>query len=550
MPPSPVVLGAGCVKPASLGSYRRWLLAGTLAIVAVRLLWGHAHCAEGLPFYSTDENDVVEPAAGVLMGDWNHQYYGYGPVFMYLLSLLYVTTAFLSGSSIHQFAIDVFFDHSSHYYLARLFSLVVILATLTVAVMKTERLFSVLAAALCLLVLAFPVTENFTKYTARIDVLQGFFQLLALFSLVRIFTTGARRHYVFAAIWVGLAIATKPIPGAVIVPVALAVVLLRIWRETAPALSGRGIIARGWPIIRAFASDRRLYWAIGAEIAAFSIGFPFAVLDFKNFWPQTLFKVRFESAKPYPLGSELVQYVPQAGWFLCALGVVALLYQFWRGSAAGRIIAAFAALYLLVFFRLPARQYFFVPILAPVAICISLLLADLLRRCARFETRFALVAVVALGILVTLPRPRGFSRQRQQLAMQSWITSNLPNGTKLCTAGWFTKGPRLVSSQAETESQNDYFMYGRDKNPRYVAAFLEAHRNYLLAGRPAYDIAYWGRRDLSSAEARAELLEFCRAHHSRYLVLGGVPPFPPLPDPLLGGGGVTVFKLEVERPGA
>src|SRR5215813_4414244 len=150
--------------PHPHGDDRRWhrpaLLAGVLAVVAVRLAWGHSHCAEGLPFYSIDENDVVEPTAGFLMGDWNHQYYAYGPVFMYLLSSVYGAAAFLSGHGVHRFATDVFFDPYWHYYLARMLSLIVILATVAVAVLETQRIFSSLAAVICLVVLAFPVAEN------------------------------------------------------------------------------------------------------------------------------------------------------------------------------------------------------------------------------------------------------------------------------------------------------------------------------------------------------------------------------------------------------
>src|SRR5262249_22460015 len=99
------------------------LLVATLVVVALRILCGHSHYTEGLPFYSIDENDIVDPAAGFLMGEWNHQYYTYGPAFLYLLSLLYAAAAFLKGQSIHLFATDVFFDAYWHYYLARLLSL-------------------------------------------------------------------------------------------------------------------------------------------------------------------------------------------------------------------------------------------------------------------------------------------------------------------------------------------------------------------------------------------------------------------------------------------
>jgi len=536
--------------PHPHGDDRRWhrpaLLAGVLAVVAVRLAWGHSHCAEGLPFYSIDENDVVEPTAGFLMGDWNHQYYAYGPVFMYLLSSVYGAAAFLSGHGVHRFATDVFFDPYWHYYLARMLSLIVILATVAVAVLETQRIFSSLAAVICLVLLAFPVAENFTNYTARIDVLQAFFQLLALFSLIRMFANGAVRHYVGAGAWTGLAIASKPIPGALIVPIALGVALLRAWRERAPATGGPRLASDGWATIRSLVADRRLYLAAAVGFAAFSLGFPFAILDFNNFWLQEVVRIQTASAAPYARGFELINYVPQTGSPLFALGIAALIYQLWRGPAAARILAGFATFYLLAFVRVPAREYFFIPILAPVCICISLMLADLLRSFERADVRFGIVVGLAVAMLFTIPPPRGHARQREQLAVRDWITAHVPPGTPLCCAGWYTNGPRLVSDRAESEAQHDYFMYGRDKNPHYVAGFAEAHRRYVLAGRPVYDIADWGRRDLSTAEMQTQFLDFCQAHGSRYVILGGVPSFRSLPDPLTVGGGISVF--EVERP--
>lgn len=532
---------------ARFRSNSRWqlpsLLVGIGTVVALRILWGHSHYTEGLPFYSIDENDIVEPAAGFLMGDWNHQYYAYGPTFMHLLSLLYAAAAPLKGQSIYLFATDVFFDPYWHYYLARLLSQIIILGTVAVAVIETKRLFSFLAAAICLVLVAFPIAENFTRYTARIDVLQAFFQLLALFSIIRIFGTGARRHYVLAGVWTGLAIASKPIPGALIVPIALGVAFLRLWQEKAPSLSGERFINKGLALIGYFASDRRLYFATAASFVAFAVGFPGAVLDSKGFWIQQMSRIQADSAEAYPRGFALIHYVPRAGWFLCGLGAVALLYHVLRGTAASRITASFAIFYLLAFSQVPAREYFFVPILAPICICISLLLTDLLHHFPQRGIRLALIVTLVLFILFTLPKAREHSRQDARMAIRRWIVENIPHGTKLCYAGWYTNGPRLVSSQMETETLSDYFMYGRDQNRNYVVGFGEAHRRYVLSGRPLYDIANWGRRGADTPEKRARLLDFCRRHGSGYLILGGIPPFDSLPDPLTSGGGIFVFKL-------
>lgn len=157
--------------------------------------------------------------------------------------------------------------------------------------------------------------------------------------------------------------------------------------------------------------------------------------------------------------------------------------------------------------------------------------------------RVALIVIVGVLILLTLPTPTGHSRQSARLAMQHWIIQNVPHGTKLCYAGRHTNGPRLVSSDIDGEAANDYFSYRRNKNPNYLGGFVEAHGRYALSGRPLYNVANWGRRDAATPEGRAELLAYCRRHGSEYLVLGGIPPFDSLPRPLASGGGIFVFKL-------
>jgi hypothetical protein len=307
-------------------------------------------------------------------------------------------------------------------------------------------------------------------------------------------------------------------------------------------LSRARFVNRGLALIAYFVTDRRIYLATLVAVGALCVGFPFAVLDFGNFWSQQISRIQSDSTAPYPRGFSLIHFVPQVGWFFCALGALALLYQFLRGTAGARIMASFASLYLLAFSQVPARDYFFITILAPVGICIALLLTDLVHRFPQPQIRVILIVALVILILFTLPQPRGNPRAAQ-LAVRDWIIGNIPNGAKLCYAGWHTNGPRLVNSELESEAYNDYFMYGRDKNQKYQAGFAEAHRRYALSGRPLYSIANWGRRGAGTPEERAQLLDFCRIHGSNYLILGGIQPFGSLSDPLTSGGGISVFKL-------
>ena len=260
-----------CVTPSSPRPWQRSaLLVGMLAVVVLRLVWGHFHCVDGLPFYSIDENEVVEPTAGFLMGDWNHQYYTYGPLFMYLLSPLYAAAALLTGRGVHGSR-----QTSSLITIGTItwpvFSPIVILATLVVAVIETQRLFSLLAAVLSLVLLAVPVL--------RISSLHGAYRCPAgVFPAPRAvqhrqhLPAGARLRYALAGAWMGLAIATKPISGALIVPIALGVAFLRVRQEHA-AFGSRPRSRDSQCLGRSF-SDPRLYLALAVAIGTFSIGFP------------------------------------------------------------------------------------------------------------------------------------------------------------------------------------------------------------------------------------------------------------------------------------
>jgi 4-amino-4-deoxy-L-arabinose transferase-like glycosyltransferase len=196
----------------------------------------------GLPFYSVDENDVVEPAAGFLLGDLNHQYYTYGPLFMYLLAGVFALYAKATGLSLFDFGSDVFFQGYDHYLLARVFSFVVLIAIIGSVLVIGSRLFGRGAALIAATLLAMPLVDGLAEFTTRIDILQALFQILAVFSLVRLYDTGRTRDYVLAGIWTGMAIAVKPIPGAVLVPVAVLICLLRLAAERSLPLDPRHIV--------------------------------------------------------------------------------------------------------------------------------------------------------------------------------------------------------------------------------------------------------------------------------------------------------------------
>jgi len=173
-------------RPASRdeqhGGLHAWTWA-TLAVCAVGLSLRalNAHADLGSP--SVDENDVVDQAVAFMGGEWRYHLLEYGPLPMYLLAGVYRLLAFAHGSPALEYASRVFFDGAEHFYVARLLCAVCFCAVALVCCSFVAPRFGRPAGFVGAALLGLPCVDVLTDSTARIDVMQGAFQLCTIIAL-------------------------------------------------------------------------------------------------------------------------------------------------------------------------------------------------------------------------------------------------------------------------------------------------------------------------------------------------------------------------------
>src|SRR5688572_24214947 len=204
-------------------SARRWWEPGSGTYAAlVLLLLGAALRFElalrGVEAPLIDENEVVEQSAAFLGGDLSHHFPKYGPLSMYAIAGLYRVAALLHGDSTLEYASRVFFEGSEHYTLARLYGVGWLSVLAAAAFFGLRRPLGPGPALLVCSLLALPLLDVLAP-GARIDVPQAAFQGLVLLCLYPVLEAPRRfGMWALAGACAGLAIATKPLPGLLVLP--------------------------------------------------------------------------------------------------------------------------------------------------------------------------------------------------------------------------------------------------------------------------------------------------------------------------------------------
>ena len=221
-----------------------------------------------LPYYSIDENDVVESALAFVAGDWDPRWYKYGPLFSYLLAIIYsvqqwFVITFLDGSS-EAYFYAAFFDSAYFYYFARFFHLIVILTIAGVSARFCWRYYDKQTAIIVLILSIAPIIELITDFTVRIDTLQGLLALVCLYFAVS-FRADEKfyKSYLIAGVFAGLVLAVKPLTGVLILPAVFVAHLFTYPGETQHSISQS--------VKELFMRNKGLYVFVGALIISHSL---------------------------------------------------------------------------------------------------------------------------------------------------------------------------------------------------------------------------------------------------------------------------------------
>jgi hypothetical protein len=154
---------------------------------------------------------------------------------------------------------------------------------------------------------------------------------------------------------------------------------------------------------------------------------------------------------------------------------------------------------------------------------VGIFVEGVMRRVPKWPVKLILVAfVLALPLKAGIDNIGRFNRsdKNSQAQARAWVEQHVSKGAPICTAGWFTNGPRLVDVDPSRQgTTNDYFMYRRAYNNRYIQGYFAAHQRYIQSGQPFFDIANWGRKSLASSGDQSQFVDFCRNHKSTFVIV-------------------------------
>ncbi|HEV2786421.1 MAG TPA: glycosyltransferase family 39 protein [Solirubrobacteraceae bacterium] len=398
---------------------------GAVLLLAFGLrIWGIGH---GLPYaYNADENaHFVTRAIGLFGHDWDPNYYVNPPAYTYLVHL--VLGLWFGGRAgvSNSFAADPTEIWIISRTLAALLGTVAVWLLYLAGARLVDRRVGLLSAG----IFAVAFLPVFYSKLALNDVPTLAGVCLALWGAGGILRTGRLRDYVWAAVGLGLACATKYTGGIVLLPiVGAAAAQFAAPGGRASALRGTGIVA-------------------GVSLLAFFIANPYSLLDFSSFWDGLTHQSTASGDAAGKLGltqeSGYVYYLWSFGWglgwlplFFAIGGAVRLFFDERR-----LLWMLMPPIVLFVLFMGSQERYFgrwlmpvfpFVCVLAAYA---AIELADWLAQFSpALRPTFVAAAVVVLcgqGFVYSLHSGLVTSREDTRNIAREWMVLNVPAGTKV-----------------------------------------------------------------------------------------------------------------------
>lgn len=422
--------GSGGPVGLWLDRHCRLLLAAILVAAAVLRLRGIDF---GLPALN-DPDEIMFEMGSVRMltgPTLNPGWFGHpATTTIYLLSIvnaLVFIGGWLGGAfpSPQAFAVALYHDPTLVILPGRLAMFAFAMGTVALTFRLGSRLFGPAAGLAAAALLAFNPVHITYSQIIRSDMMACLFMLLGLIAAHRILHEGAVRHYLWAALWMALALATKWPFGLGVLPVILAG-FIRARREGA---------AISWEVVRL-----ALFATVSlALLLAIS---PFLVLDFA-----TVQRDLLGEAQQHHLGATGGSALENAWWYLRGplfeglglAGLVLTLVGMWmirRSGGAVILLPLIAAWMVLICIQTLVWERWALPLMPLLVLCAgfaAVRLADLAR--AKIQGRIA--ALAAAASIIVLAGPLLFVGQvdyesrtndtRQQAAR--WALANIPAGS-------------------------------------------------------------------------------------------------------------------------
>ena len=259
------------------------------------------------------------------------------------------------------------------------------------------------------------------------DTMAAFFALASVYASLLVYQEGRTRHYVIAAVCIGLAASSKYNAALTLLPLLVAHVLRH----------GRRSL-----------KERDLYIAIFLSALVFLHTTPFALLDFREFFYSGLVadSQHYATGHPGAEGDTVRWYLNYLWNTAGPILLLALLGVVWGIASRSReivILSTFPVVYLLFIGRFVVRnERTLLPSLAFLFILAALAVAQLFDRLTRPSSRafryasiaaltaLMLVTVVLMSMLTVQSSIRLNTVDSRETA-RIWIAENLPPGAKV-----------------------------------------------------------------------------------------------------------------------
>ena len=427
----------------------------------------------GDPFrYHPDEMKLVFHAGNILdYHSWSSETFfllkGYPPLYAFLLAgafLLYILGLMISGTATSMAAVKVwYYLHPFHFHMVgRWLSLLAGVATILVIYHTGKRLYSRQAGlwAAAFWAVTFLPVKN--AHFGTVDILLTLLTSISFYYSVRILQEGQLRHYLGAAIFAGVAVATKYNAGLILLPVIAAHWMTRAGRVRPGLVAGQPAGGSG-PKWQAWAAhlwaklwDRRIWLAALATIAAFLIACPLPLVDFGRFWASVVGTAEFEQTGKLGSGGSFFSYFTgdhspgygfffdntfpaSLGWGVTLLFIAGMVWMFWRRRREDWLVVLFPiVLYAVIGQMAYKAMRHLLPLVPFLLLIASEVLAALARQISSNRKRMLFYVIIA-GLAIA---PQLWKSLRYDLALyqtdtrtrlKEWIEAHLPADTRIGT---------------------------------------------------------------------------------------------------------------------
>jgi len=450
-----------------------------------------------LPIYSIDENELVEFSVAYFGGDFDPHWYKYGPLYSYMLFFIYkIVTIF--GVSEKQFVSDVFLDPTLHYYLARALNGVVNITTGFYAYKIAKDFFGKKVAVVALLLALFPFLDLMVGFKIRVDSLLGLFSVLCLYNCLKLAKNGSWLNYGLAAIFWGCSIATKPLPGLLILPTVLLAHTIGFIQDDKLNTSKKFSFAS----VFACLMDVRILAFPIIGVAFNFIVHPYSFINFESYKLEQIEAVKSEGSRDFTMGWDITRFFNFWGVAFTLLGFLAVIYLIYRSYKSKNWSWILLSTYFVTFWGAfamgAARDYFYVPLVPCMVVALALGVVDLAGKLT--SQKQALLFVFAICVLlVAQPMFLIVKNSLKDLKFgldptthtayggRMWMEQNINPKSNILMLGFYTSLPRVVCADVDhygafTEKYTqrsmwgEYFMYGRWYNEYLRNKFYEFHQ--------------------------------------------------------------------------